>query len=83
MSEAILAAAENRPVSGMAAQIARAAQVNRMLGTQLAPWEFEQMPAEWVTALEMWVDELPRAREWKAEVNAAVAKLRKRSRHGA
>lgn len=81
MSEAILAAAEKRKVSGIAAQIIRAGQINRILGTNLAPWELELIPADWLDALESWIDDLPKALEWQNEVSAAMAKLRNRSRN--
>ncbi len=64
----------------MAALIVECQAINRMLGTQLMPWELEQMPADWWMALRTWITALPAAREWKGEVEAAMAELRKKVR---
>lgn len=60
----------------MAAMIVRAKQINGMLGTNLAPWELQEIPDDWLTALEMWAEEFPKAQAWKAEADRALARLR-------
>lgn len=79
MSAAILAAAENKGLSGMAAQMVMARKINGMLGTSLAPWELEDLPDEWLTALEMWIYDMPRVQDWRGKVNESLARLRNRN----
>lgn len=67
-------------VNGLGALILRCQQFNRLLGTSLGPWELEQLPEEWLTALEVWVDELPKVKAWQAESAAALARVRNRKR---
>lgn len=76
MSAAILAAAEKKSFSGMAAQIMFCQQINRTLGTHLTPWELEELPEEWAIGLEMWIYDLPKASVWRSEIDASMARLR-------
>jgi hypothetical protein len=76
MRSAMLDAAQFGKTSGMAAKLIRCAQINRMLGTQLTPWELDELPDEWLTALELWSAEYPRAKAWAAEAQASLQKLR-------
>ncbi len=76
MRAAVLDAAQFGKASGMAALIVRAREINRMLGTNLAPWELESLPDEWVTALEVWAEDYPKAKAWMAEADQALARLR-------
>lgn len=76
MSAAILAAAEKKSFGGMAAQIVLSQQINRILGTHLAPWELEDLPDEWITGLEMWIYDLPKASVWRSQIDVAMARLR-------
>jgi hypothetical protein len=62
----------------VAAAIVRCQQINRLLGTNLGPWDLGGLPEEWLTALELWVDEMPRIKQWQAESAAALAKVRSR-----
>lgn len=64
----------------MAADIARCGAINRMLGTNLAPWEIDELPEEWISAIELWAEELPRAQQWAREADAALARLRSKKR---
>ena len=76
MTSQILDAAQFGKARGMTALIVRTRQINAMLGTGLAPWELAEMPEEWMTALEMWMDEYPKAVIWQAQVNESLARLR-------
>jgi anti-sigma factor RsiW len=76
MRGAILDAAQFGKTSGMAAEIVRCRMMNEALGTDLRPWELGDVPEEWLTAVEMWAVELPKARAWWAESQAAVARVR-------
>jgi len=80
MSAAILAVAEKKAFGGMAAQIVLSQQINGILGTDLAPWELEELPDEWITALEMWIYDLPKAGAWRAKIEESMARLRERNR---
>lgn len=80
MSAAILDAAKNKGLAGRAAQIVVARQINGMLGTSLAPWELEDLPDEWMTALEMWIYDMPRVQNWRGKVDESLARLRSRNR---
>lgn len=71
-----LATTERVRQGGMAAAITRCREVNRLLGTSLGPWDLMDLPEEWLTALEMWVDDLPKVRAWQAESQAALARVR-------
>ncbi len=79
MSAAILAAAEKKSFSGMAAQIVLCQQINKTLGTHLAPWDLEELPEEWAMALEMWIYDLPKVSVWRSEIDAAMARLRQQN----
>jgi hypothetical protein len=76
----MLSLAASRRTQGMGALIVRCQQVNRLLGTTLGPWELEELPDEWLTALEMWVDEMPKAQAWQAESKAALERARNKAR---
>jgi hypothetical protein len=78
MKAAILDLAGKRSVSGMAAQIVRCGQINQMLGTDLRPWELDQIPDEWMTAFEVWIDGVPKARAWQGQIDEAMKRLRSR-----
>ena len=82
MSAAILDLASKNGISGMAAQIIRAKQFNTVMGTDIRPWELESIPADWLSALEMWVDERPRVAQWQGQVDEALARLRSRKVQG-
>ena len=58
----------------------RCRQVNQLLGTNLGPWDLAGLPDEWMTALEMWIDELPKVRAWQKESAEALARVRERGR---
>jgi hypothetical protein len=62
----------------MAALIIKCQKINRMLGTNLGPWDLEKLSEEWCSALEMWADELPKAQAWQAESQAALDRVRNR-----
>ena len=62
--------------TGMMAQMLRTKQVNSVLGTNLAPWEIDQVPEEWLSAAEMWATEYPKAVEWQRQIDASLARLR-------
>lgn len=76
MRDAILDAAQFGRYSGMAGKIYICGQINRALGTHLTPWELDEAPFDWVTALEMWVMDYPRARTWSEEVRKNLERLR-------
>jgi hypothetical protein len=79
MRAAILDAAQFGRTSGMAAEIVRCRQINATLGTNLTPWELAQAPDEWLTAVEMWGEELPKAQAWVKETQAGLARLREKN----
>jgi hypothetical protein len=54
--------------------------VNQLLGTNLGPWDLAGLPDEWMTALEMWIDDLPKVRAWQKESAEALARVRERGR---
>lgn len=60
--------------------IIKCQKINRMLGTSLGPWDLERMPEDWMAALEMWADELPKAQAWHAESQAALDRVRNRKK---
>lgn len=65
---------------GMAALIIKCQKINRMLGTNLGPWDLERLPEEWLTALEIWADEMPKVEEWQRESKAALERVRNRGK---
>jgi hypothetical protein len=67
-------------VGGMGAAIVRCQQFNRLLGTNLGPWDLPGISDEWLTALELWVDKLPEVRKWQQESAAALARVRSRGK---
>ena len=67
-------------MSGIGALIVRCWQVNQLLGTNLGPWDLAGLPDEWMTALEMWIDDLPKVRAWQKESAEALARVRERGR---
>lgn len=81
MSAAILAAAEKKGFGGMAAQIVMARKINEVCGTSLAPWELEELPADWLTGLEMWIYEMPKVINWQNQVQESLERLRSKRVH--
>jgi hypothetical protein len=67
-------------VSGPAAAIVRCQQLNRVLGTNLGPWDLAGIPDEWLTALDVWTEGLPKVQEWKRESKAALERVRNRGK---
>lgn len=63
--------------SGMAAKILRCQQFNKLLGLQVAPWELDALPDEWLVAVETWVTEYPRVTKWFNESRESLESLRK------
>lgn len=65
-----------RLVRGMAALIVRTRQINQVLGTNLGPWDLGDLPDEWLTALEMWIDGAPAVESFQEQMAAALARVR-------
>src|SRR5512147_2578412 len=76
LAEQILSAARTKKVSGMGAQIIRTKQINQALGTNLAPWDLDQVPDDWLSAVEMWSEDYPKAVDWQRQIDASLARVR-------
>lgn len=63
----------------MAAQIIRTRQINMLLGTQILPWELDDMPADYYDGLVAWIEDVPKAQEWQSKVDESLARLRSRN----
>lgn len=78
MTQAVLDAARFGRASGMAADILRCRQINQWLGTHITPWELDNIPAEWITALDVWTDGYPRVLQWSQQLDESMRRLRGR-----
>jgi hypothetical protein len=60
----------------MLADVLRTQEINRALGTTLAPWDLDEIPEDWLAAVEIWTVEYPKALAWQKQIDASLARIR-------
>ena len=56
----------------------KAIAYNRFMGTHLTPWELKEVPDEWIEAIDMVKDDLPKVKDWQDKIDESLARLRRR-----